>query len=407
MIKKIKVEQLKVGMFVSETSNEWIPARASTRKGTIKNADTIAKIKKLGVTELYIDTQKGIDCPDANEVDNSAIVAQLRSDHAATIAQQSGVAATVPATISLQEEWGYAAKIHSQAKEIIGGVLDDVRNGKGIDAQVITSMADELIESLDRNVNALSCLSRIRAKDSYLLEHSVNVGILMGLFARSMKFDRPLVNELVTGGILHDIGKVMVPDAVLNKAGKLDAEEWEEMKRHVTYGEQVLVETEGLSNVTRNICRLHHERLDGTGYPRRLKDEEIDRYGRMAAIVDVYDAITADRVYHRGMPPNQALKKLVEWSVFHLDKELVYAFIRCVSIYPVGTVVELDNGRAGVVIEANPVQAKCPIVRVFYNAKHQYHISPYVLDLASSRVEETIVGTIDTRELNINEMDFL
>ncbi len=404
MIKKITVDQLKVGMYITDAYNQWIPSGAASRKGKIKNQETIDKIKKLGVEILHIDTEKGIDCPEAEEF-KPDMEARLREQQKDAQVMQSGVAA--PSKVSLQEERGKAEKLHSQAKEMIGGVLDDVKNGKGIDAQVITNMADELSASLDRNINALSCLSRIRAKDAYLLEHSVNVGIMLGIFAKSMKLDRALISELVTGGILHDIGKILVPDEVLNKPGKLEAEEWEEMKRHVTYGEQVLDQTEGLSDLVRSICRLHHERLDGTGYPRNLKNEEISLYGRMSAIVDVYDAITADRVYHQGMTPNEALKKLIEWSVFHLDKDLVYAFIRCVSVYPVGTVLELNNGRAGVVIQTDPIQPKRPVLRVFYNTRHRHYIDPYTLDLSSGRTEETVVGTIDTREWGINEMDFV
>lgn len=404
MIKKITVDQLKVGMYITDTYNQWIPDGVPTRKGKIKNEETILKIKKLGVTILHIDTEKGIDCPEAEEL-KVDMEAKVREEQRNAQAMQSGVAA--PPKVSLKEERGRAGKIHSQAKELIGGVLEDVKNGKGIDAQVITHMADELTDSLDRNLNALACLSRIRAKDTYLLEHSVNVGILLGIFAKSMKMERKIVTELVTGGILHDIGKILVPDEVLNKPGKLEAEEWEEMKRHVTYGEQVQDQTAGLSDLVRSICRLHHERLDGTGYPRNLKSEEISHYGRMAAIVDVYDAITADRVYHKGMSTNDALRKLIEWSVFHLDKDLVYAFIRCVSIYPIGTVLELSNGRAGVVIQADPIQPKRPLLRVFYNIRHRHYIDPYTLDMASGRTEETIVGTVDTRELGINEMDFI
>lgn len=391
-------------MYITDAYNQWIPSAASSRKGKIKSQETIDKIKHLDVEILHIDTEKGIDCPEAEEF-KPDIESRLRVQQKAEQVMQSGVAA--PNKVSLKDERGKAEKLHSQAKEMIGGVLEDVKNGKGIDAQVITNMAEELSASLDRNSNALSCLSRIREKDAYLLEHSVNVGIMLGIFAKSLKMERAIISELVTGGILHDIGKILVPDEVLNKPGKLEAEEWEEMKRHVTYGEKVLDQTEGLSDLVRSICRLHHERLDGSGYPRNLKHEEISLYGRMSSIVDVYDAITADRVYHKGMAPNDALKKLIEWSVFHLDKELVYAFIRCVSVYPVGTVLELSNGRAGVVIESNPAQPKRPLLRVFYNIRHQHYIEPYTLDLASGRTEETVIGTIDTRGWGINEMDFV
>jgi len=410
LIKKISIDQLKVGMYITDMSNQWIPDGNSSRKGTIKSQVNIDKIKQLGVSTIHIDTSKGVDCPDVASLGKKE---QLQKEQLATIQQQSGVDnsnVTVNADGRVSDradDRESAEKAHAQAKDIIGDVLGDVKNGKGVDAKIVSAMAEELTDSLDKNSSALACLTRIRAKDTYLLEHSVNVGILLGLFARSMKVERKIVAELVTGGLLHDIGKIIVPDEVLNKPGKLESEEWVEMQRHVTYGEQVLDVTEGLSDLSRSICALHHERLDGSGYPRKLAAENISQYGRMAAVVDVYDAITADRVYHQGMSPNEALKKLIEWSVFHLDKDLVYGFIRCVSIYPVGTLVELDNGRAGVVIEINAAEPKKPLLRVFYDMKAKCKTPPYLQDLASRINKNKIVATLDARQLQINEMEFM
>lgn len=401
MIKKIHVSDLQIGMYVTDMNNTWIPQQNSRRRGLIKSQKTIDQIRQLGITELFIDTEKGLDCPQGT----SAVIAEVQREQFESLRMQSGNLADKP--VPFGTERGQAEKVHSQAKRLVGDILDEIKHGKAIDAIAVSTLADELITSLDNNSDALSCLTRIRSKDAYLLEHSVNVGILLGVFARSLNLERPVIRELVTGGLLHDVGKIVVPESVLNKPGKLDAEEWEEMKRHVDYGERILDATAGLSPLTRSICALHHERMDGTGYPRGLPADKISLYGRMSAIVDVYDAITADRVYHKGMSPHEALKKLIEWSVFHLDKELVYQFIRCISIYPVGTVVELDNGQAGVVIEANPGNPLAPVVRVFYTVKHRRYLEPQVIDLADRHSERQIVGTLEPGELGIREIDFI
>ncbi len=402
MIKKVHVNDLRVGMYITDANNTWIPEQNARRRGMIKSAKTIEQIKKLGVSELYIDTSKGMDAPD---VARAAAIAQVREEHLDSLRLQSG---NLPQKIlPAAQARAHAEKVHSQAKQLIGSLLQDIRTGRSIDTQAVGELSDELIVSLDNNLDALSCLTRIRTKDEYLLEHCVGVGVLLGIFARNRNVDRAQVKELVTGGLLHDIGKIFVPDAILNKPGKLDPDEWEEMKRHVVYGEKVLDASPGLSDLTRSICALHHERIDGSGYPRNLSANQISEFGRMAAIVDVYDAITADRVYHKGMSPHEALKKLVEWSVFQLDKALVYDFIRCISIYPVGTLVELDNGHAGVVVEANHGSPIEPVVRVFYTLRHKHYIDPYVLNLASAKNERTIVGVVEPRDLGINEMDFL
>ena len=384
-------------MYVADLNNQWVPKNNASRSGLIKVQSTIDKIRALGVTSVYIDTKKGLDCPEGKPVD---AVKQLQAEQFESISVQSGTHALQRA--SLEKERVRAEKRYSEAKNLIGNILNDIKEGKSINADAVDDTAADLIASLDANENALSCLSFIRSKDEYLLEHSVNVGLLLGIFGRSRRMETDMIRQLVSGGLLHDIGKILVPDEILNKPGKLDADEWEEMKRHVTYGEQILDVTEGLSDTTRSICALHHERLDGSGYPRNLPAKKITVAGRMSAVCDVYDAVTADRVYHKGMAPNDALKKLIEWSIFHLDKDIVYDFIRCMSAYPVGTLVELSNGRAGVIVESNRRQPKQPVVRLFYNTRHQHQIEPELLDLADKKVNFEIINTLDARSLGID-----
>lgn len=402
MIKKISIAHLKPGMYVADLNNQWVPKNNASRSGLIKYQATIDKVRALGVKVLYIDTTKGLDCPEGEPVD---AVKQLQAEQFNSIVVQSGAQAA--ARPSVEQEHERAHRSYQQAKSLISGILQDTKEGKSIDSDAVDETAAELIVSLNANENALACLSHIRSKDAYLLEHSVNVGILLGTFGRARRLDESTLHQLVAGGLLHDIGKILVPDHVLHKPGRLEAEEWEEMKRHVNYGEEILDKTAGLSDLTRSICRLHHERMDGTGYPRNLKGPDITEFGRMSAICDVYDAITADRVYHAGMSPNDALKKLIEWSIFHLDKELVYDFIRCLSVYPVGTLVELSNHRAGVVIEANRRQPKQPKVRVFFNTQHHHQVESQVINLADTKAGVEIINTLDPRAINLDITPFL
>lgn len=401
MIKKIRIQHLAVGMYIADLNNQWIPANNATRRGYIRNEATISKIRNLGVSELFIDTSKGIDSSHAEDVDAAK---KLQSAQFESLRMQAGFE---PNRRPVEEERDRAEKNYSQAKVMVNNVLDEIKQGNSIDPDAVEEGAQGILESLKANENALSALSHIRSKDEYLLHHSVNVGLLLGIFSRAKRFDEDITLQLISGGLLHDIGKILVPDEVLNKPGKLEDDEWEEMKRHVTYGEQILDITPGLTEATRSICKLHHERMDGTGYPRNLKGDEISLYGRMAAICDVYDAVTADRVYHEGLPPDEAMRKLIEWSVFHLDKELVYEFIRALSTFPVGTLVELTNGRAGVVIEANRRQPKEPKVKLFYNTRHEHQIEPTIVDLSKMNQPVEILNTLDTRAFKIDIRPFL
>jgi len=402
LIKKISIDQLKPGMYVADLNNQWVPNNNASRSGLIKYQSTVDKVRALGVKEIFIDSEKGVDCDIGVEAD---AVKQLQSSQFNSLSTQSGT--TANKRVSVEDERGKAEEHYKKAKSLIGNIIEDIKEGKGVDSESVEDTAQDIIKSLNANESALACMTFIRSKDEYLLEHSVNVGLLLGVFARARRLDEKTTRDLVSGGLLHDIGKILVPDEILNKPGKLTGEEWQEMQRHVSYGEQILDVTAGLSDITRSICKLHHERLDGSGYPRNLPAEEITEYGRMSAICDVYDAITADRVYHQGMAPNEALKKLIEWSIFHLDKNLVYDFIRCLSVYPVGTLVELSNGRAAVIIEANRRQPKQPVVRMFYNTRHQIQVEPKVINLAQKNSELEIINTLDSRQLGIDIRPFM
>ena len=399
-IKRIPISELKTGMYIAEVSNAWIPDNNLQKHGFVRRDETIALIRKLGAPHVYIDTDKGLDC------ETGVPLSELRAQQNASLRQLKSDGAESPDSSPLEEELARARQVHQNAKHLVDKVMQDVKLGQGVALGPAEQLAEEMVGSIFNNQNALLCMSRIRHKDSYLLEHSVNVAILMGVLARHLGYEGELLQQLVTGALLHDIGKIRVPDNILHKTERLEVAEWEEMKRHVDYGHAVLVETPGISPASLAICAEHHERLDGSGYPAGLSAEEISRFGRMAAVVDVYDAITADRVYHRGMTPTEALKKLLEWSDGHLDKGMVYEFIRCIGVYPVGTLVELASGRAGVVVEGNGRQPDRPRLRVVYDLASEQPLSPQLLNLAEE-ADESIVRARDPEPLGIVLADYL
>lgn len=383
-IKQIAVQNLTVGMYISDQS-EGVADGKILDKGFIKREETIKKIQSKGLTHVWIDVDLGED---------SEFAVPLLKDGPSSS----------PRT-SLDDEMEKAQKVYGEARGLIDDIMMNVKMGRAIDVAPVEDLADDINNSVLNNPNALQCLSQIREKDKYLLEHSVNVGILMSIFATYMGFDKKLVKELTTGALLHDIGKIRVPSKILNKPGKLTEDEWIEMRLHVVYGQAVLNQSEGISNVAKSICALHHERLDGEGYPIGFKEHQIDLYGRMAAVVDIYDAITATRCYHEGKSPFEAMKILSTLGGTHLDKSLVYSFIRCLSVYPVGTLLELGNGKVGVVIEVTPRLPNKPIIRIFYNKKHKRYESPSVVNLAKS--DHKVVATWHAEELGVQVGDFL
>lgn len=198
-----------------------------------------------------------------------------------------------------------------------------------------------------------------------------------------------------------------VPDRILNKPGKLSESEFEIMKSHVDHGRRILGKTLGLSPISISIAAEHHERYDGSGYPQMLKGDEISLYGRMASIVDVYDALTSKRIYHNGIEPAEALKKLLEWSDYHFNTLLVHSFIRNIGIYPVGTLVRLESGSLAVVVEQHHEDLLHPKVRVIFNCNSLSYTPPRDIELAKPGCMDRIISFEAPSRWHINPHRFL
>ncbi|MEF1339541.1 HD-GYP domain-containing protein, partial [Vibrio rotiferianus] len=263
-------------------------------------------------------------------------------------------------------------------------LLNQTFEGKVIEVDEIESWADDMIESVFIDSDALQCVSALRQKDTYLLEHSVNVACLLVTFGKHLGLNKETLKQLAIGGIIHDVGKIKVDDAVLHKPARLTPEEFEHMKLHQVFAGEIILGVKGLSDVSRDVCLMHHEKLDGNGYPRGLSGDQIPMHGRMSCIVDIYDALTADRVYKKGMSSAEAFKILLSLTPSHLDPDLVYKFINCIGVYPVGSIVQLSDGRVGIVWTSNESQPLKPIVKCFYSRKYKRYIDVAMVDLKNS-----------------------
>ncbi|PSF05112.1 phosphohydrolase [Marinobacter fuscus] len=401
MIKRIPVDALAVGMYITDLNNDWIPHNSQRKRGVIRREETIEKIRTLGVKYVYIDISRGKDSQDAEP----AIDVDRRNE--ARLQKAGAQAPAMLPKVALADEMEVATAVHSQAQSLVSSFMNNAKVGAAIDVAPIHQLADELQSSVLRNANALSCLGRIREKDNYLLEHSVNVSVLMSLFGNHRKLSADILHQTIVGALLHDLGKILTPEEILHKPARLSPEEFEVMRHHARNSRDILAATEGIGEITLITAAQHHEKLDGSGYPEGLKGEEISEYGRMVAITDVYDAITADRVYHKGMTPTQGLKKLLEWSGDHLDPLLVREFIRCVGLYPVGTLTLLESGRLGVVVETNESDQRLPKVRVMYHTRFRMPITVETIDLAKPGNQDRILRAVDPGDYKLDIRKFL
>ena len=376
MIKKISTQQLQVGMYVHDLDADWMAHNFLRNRFPVKNEKIVDKILKSGIKHIYIDTSMGSDLDDAPTAEE--VMRDVETETVQVAETHDGMEKQV----SVAEEFEHARTVYKEAHNVMRNLMEDIRLGKQVEVEAVEPIAEKMIGSIFRNKDALISLSRIKNKDEYTFMHSVGVAGLMITFARAVGLDADTIHQVAVGGLLHDIGKMMVPDEILNKPGRLTEEEFKIMKTHVVHSREILSTKAGITPAALDVAAQHHERIDGTGYPLGLKGDEISTVGQMSTIVDVYDALTSVRVYKNAWEPTDALKKLLEWSPSHFRVEQVHQFIRCLGIYPIGTLVELESGRVGIVFEQGEQDLLRPTVRVIYHARHKCYLPVKQLDLA-------------------------
>ena len=284
--------------------------------------------------------------------------------------------------------------------------------GQTIDVDGAKAIVQTLVDSIVRNPNALTWLTQLKNRHEYTAIHSLNVCIISLAFGRHLRLEEQALLELGVGALLHDLGKMRIPLAILNKPARLTSEEFEEIKRHTYYGAKLLAKSGGHPKNALDIALAHHERIDGSGYPRGLKGPDLSLFPKMVAVADFYDAVTSNRVYHRGVSTGEALDELYASRCSLFDEKLVYEFIQCMGAFPVGTVVELRGGDIGIVTAVHPRQRLKPVVTLVMDADRNPFEPPRVLDL--SRFDDfeddaryTIRRTLESEAYGIDPEEFV
>jgi len=404
MIKKVQTKKLKPGMFVSDFDCGWIenPFFSSTLKIT-KEAE-VEKIVDAGIHTVYIDTDQGDDMKDSiaeEEAEKKIEEDFMKIDMSEPLVRKS---------VAVKEEAHKAKKIQKEAMKIVNSFMEDSKVGKPVDVEKVDEVVEDMVDSIFRNKDALEILGKVRDADKYTFQHSVNVCVLMVSFAKSIGLKRAVINDIGKGALLHDIGKMHVPGAVLNKPGKLTDAEFDIMRSHVVHSARILKDTPGIPQIALAVASQHHERFDGTGYPNKLKGDQISPYGQMASIVDVYDALTANRVYHKGMVSADGLKKLFEWSKFHFNADYVQKFIRSIGIYPTGSLVKLKSGRLAVILEQGESDLTKPVIKIIYDSKKERFVEALTvrMDYPPAKFgDDAIAGPEPADKLGIDPYQYL
>ncbi len=392
MLKRIAVEDLRLGMFVQELCGSWMDHPFWRSRIKLDDPAVLKQIQDSPVREVMIDVSKGLDVA-------------IAEPQPASVPAKPAPAHLVEPKVSLEAEMGRAAKICATARGAVSSMFQEARMGKAIDAKHALPVVEEISSSVARNPGALIGLARLKNKDDYTYMHSVAVCALMVSLARQLKLDDLQVREAGMAGLLHDIGKMMVPLSILNKPGKLTDDEFVSVKSHPEEGYKLLKAGSGVSDITLDVCLHHHEKMAGNGYPEKLKDEQLSIFARMGAVCDVYDAITSNRPYKSGWDPSESIRKMAEWSGPHFDPAVFQAFVKSIGIYPVGTLVKLESGRLGVVIEQAEKSLLAPKVKVFFSTKSTSYIPPQILDLAGPGLQDKIVGREDAAKWGLKNVN--
>ena len=292
-------------MYINEFCGSWMEHPFWKAKFVVDNDKDLQRIRDSGIDEVWIDVSKGLDLPAGRS-------AQSEAEVAAQVEESLLAVAVAPAVkrVALDEEVQRAHKLCSRSKAAVVAMFSEVRMGQAIDAGHVVELVEEISASVLRHPNALISLARLKNSDEYTYMHSVAVCALMIALARQLGLAEEQVREAGMAGLLHDIGKMMIPDDILNKPGKLTDSEFDTVRSHPLAGGKILMDSQQVSAMVLDVCLHHHEKVDGSGYPHRLKGDQISLFAKMGAVCDVYDAITSDRPYKKG------------WGVAHSIREM-------------------------------------------------------------------------------------
>jgi putative nucleotidyltransferase with HDIG domain len=400
MKKKIKVDQLRLDMFVHEFCGTWMEHPFWRARFALRSADDLARVRASGVTEVWIDTDKGLDIVGGQSVEEVAEAVERELAFAASMPMVFDTAADSEAGLAR------AAALYRRSIPKIATLFTEARLGGLVDVQGCESLVAEISDSVMRDPGALISLVRLKRRDEYTYMHSVAVCALMVSLARHLGLPAAQVRVAGVAGLLHDLGKALMPLEILNKPGKLTDDEFAMMKTHPERGHELLVQQDQGDDVVRDVCLHHHEKVDGSGYPHRLRGDQLTLFAKMGAVCDVYDAVTSLRTYKDAWDPGEALRRMAQWKG-HFDVPVFQAFVKTVGIYPVGALVRLQSGRLAVVTAQNPHALLTPKVKAFFSTKSNMRIEPQEIDLSSHWCKDKVVACESPSKWPFKDLDLL
>ncbi len=422
MKRKIDVRDLEKGMYVSELDRPWVETPFLFQGFEIKDDNDIeALCKECSYT--YIDTDLGRDIDPSKASRESLDRFHAIEEKEKELKHQFRKLAEMPSEdpgksyqayqdkTSLEEELVEARNIEAASRETMREAVEEAHKGNNVDMPTVKKVVNNMVDSIMRNPDALVCLSQLRDANEYSALHSIRTAILTLAFGRHLVLAKDELNDLGIAAMLHDIGMSRVPKDILDKPYGLDRDDFDIMTNHVYDSRDIIQNSGNISSTAMEYVLQHHERHDGSGYPIKLTHENIAPMGSVGAIVDVYDAITSDTAYHSGLSAEDVLKRMYEWRHKDFDGPLVEEFIKCMGIFPIGSLVQLNAGGYGVVITINRARRLKPKVAMVLHPNLKPYSIKAVADLSTHKTtageEIKIKRVLPAGTHDINPMDHI
>jgi HD-GYP domain-containing protein (c-di-GMP phosphodiesterase class II) len=372
VIKKIPVEKLQPGMEVVKLASalwEHLPF-LYTEPGIIESTDQITRIRENGFLHAFVKTENNPGESDEERLDR-------------LIAKREHIPPSKP-RVPFYQEIEVAQKTYKNAMNHARRIVHDAKLGRKVDYETSIETITPIVDSAARNPSTLVCLSKLSNYDNYTYSHSINVAAIAIVFGEYLGLSHSELVNLGVAGMMHDLGKTAVPSKIINKKGRLTKNEFAEIKRHPQHGYDILKHHDKIPQETLEAVLGHHERFNGSGYPGNKARKDIPGLARILGLADVYDALTSDRSYKNAILPNKALAIMYGMRDQDFDPLEVQLFIKCLGIFPSGSLVKLNTGCYGLVYESNPVLPLLPKIKIILD-EDLHPIPSEMVDLAADQ----------------------
>lgn len=394
-----KASQLTVGMYVTELDRPWLETSFVFQGFELKTEDDIKAVKNI-CEYVYIDITK--------TKKTSNLVAASTQTASPTVVDYG---APPPKLGTFEKEIYRAGKIYEGTAGVVSNFMEKIARGDGLDSKLAKEAVAECVNSVLHSPDAMLWLSQLKNKDEYTAQHSLNVCVLSIVLGRHLNFSEKDLNITGLCGMMHDMGKMLIPLTILNKPGRLEGDELYTMQSHTTLGYELLKSSDNMHKSAIETALIHHERSDGKGYPRQIKPSGISDFAKIVTIADMYDAITSDRVYQKGRTHLEAINIMTNMAGTHLDHALVIKFIESLGVYPPGCLVEMTNGAIAIVVECNEKLKLRPKIIIILDEGKNPVQEQQLIDL-SKMVEDgrgnvyTIKGIVRAQDWNIDSSKY-